>query len=237
VPVPVRGIAVGEPERFELTEMLPDAAPADVGAKTALNDMLLLGASVCAVKPVTVKPAPVTLSDETTKLAVPVFFSVTAWVEDVPLETFPKLTLDGVTEIPGCAPVPLSATDIGVAEALVTTEMLPETLAVDAGANVALKVMVLPAARDCAVKPVTPKPVPVTLSEETLTLAEPVFFKVIAWVAVVPSATLPKLTLAGVAETAPAAPEPLKAIVREGFEASLVTTRFPVAAAAEVGAN
>jgi len=84
---------------------------------------------------------------------------------------------------------------------------------------------------------VTPKPVPVTLSEETFTLVVPVFFRVIAWVAVVPSATLPKLTLAGVAEIAPAAPDPERAIVKVGFEASLVTTKLPVAAAAEVGAN
>lgn len=146
--MPVRGIAVGDPERFELIEMLPDALPVVAGAKTALKVMVLFGARVCAVNPVTLKPVPVTLSDETIRFAVPVFLSVTTCVEDVAVATLPKLMLDGVTDIPGCVPVPVSAIVVGLADALVTTEMLPETLAVEVGAKVALKVMVLPAAND-----------------------------------------------------------------------------------------
>lgn len=52
------------------------------------------------MNPVTLKPAPVTLSDETTRFAVPVFFTVIACVPVVPSATVPKLTLDGVTEMP-----------------------------------------------------------------------------------------------------------------------------------------
>jgi len=101
VPVPVSAIAVGEPARFVLTEMLPEALPEEVGAKTALKVMVALGVSVCATKPVTLNPVPVTPSDETTKFAVPVFLSVITCVELAPLATFPKLTLDGVTDMPG----------------------------------------------------------------------------------------------------------------------------------------
>jgi hypothetical protein len=54
---------------------------------------------------------------------------------------------------------------------------------------------------------------------------------------VVPSATLPKLTLDGVAESPPDEPVPLNAIVSVGLEASLATTKSPVAAAAEEGEN
>lgn len=237
--MPVSGIAVGEPERFVATEMLPEALPAEAGAKTALKLMLAFGANVFAVKPVTLKPVPVMLSDETTKFAVPVFFKVIACVEDVPSATLPKVTLEGVTDIPGCVPVPLSGIAVGEPDTLVTREILPETVAVEAGANVALKLIVLPAATVCAEKPVTPKPVPLAEAEETVKFAVPVFFRVIACVAVVPSATLPKLTLAGVTVIADCAPdpEPLNATVRLGFEALLATTRLPVTAADDGGVN
>ncbi len=177
--MPLSGIVVGEVGRLVATEMLPDALPSAVGEKTALNVMLALAASVCAAKPVTLKPVPVTLSDETTKLPVPVFFSVMTCVPVVPSGTLPKVTLDGVTDIPGEVPVPLKATVVGELAASETIEMLPETLAVEAGVNVALKFMVLPGARVTAEKPVTPNPVPVTLSEETFKFAVPVFFRVI----------------------------------------------------------
>lgn len=179
MPVPLSGIVVGEAGRFVATEMLPDALPSETGEKTALNVMLALGAKVCAAKPVTLKLVPVTLSDETTKLPVPVFFSVTTCVPVVPSGTLPKLTLDGVTDIPGEVPVPLKATVVGEAEAPVTIEMLPETLAVEVGVNVALKVMVFPGARVTAEKPVAANPVPVTLSDDTDKFAVPVFFSVI----------------------------------------------------------
>jgi len=199
-PVPVRAMAVGDPARFVDTEMLPETAPADVGVKTALKLMLLPAASVCAVKPVTLNPAPVTLSDETTKLAVPVFFKVTACVEPVPTATLPKMTLDGVTDIPACVPVPLRGIVVGEPERFVDTEMLPVTLPASAGAKTAVKVMVLLGVNVCAAKPVTLNPVPVTLSDETSKFAVPVFFRVISCVPVAPSATLPKLTLDGVTE-------------------------------------
>jgi hypothetical protein len=198
-PVPVRAIVVG-PERLVVTEMLPDTAPAVVGAKTTLKLIVLFGVSVCAVKPVTLKPVPVTLSDETTRFAVPVFFRVIACVEPVPSATLPKATLDGVAEIPGCVPVPVSAIVVGEPARFVFTEMVPERLPPVVGAKTALNVMVLFGARVCAVKPVTLKPVPVTLSDETTRFAVPVFFRVIVCDEFEPSATLPKLTLEGVTE-------------------------------------
>lgn len=176
--MPLREIVVGEVGRFVATEMLPDALPSEVGEKTALKVMLLPGASVCAAKPVTLKPVPVTLSDETTKFPVPVFFSVTTWVPVVPSGTLPKLTLEGVTDIPGEVPEPLRAIVVGELDASVTMVILPVTLAAEVGANVALKVIVLPGARVTAEKPVTPKPAPVTLSDETFRFAVPVFLRV-----------------------------------------------------------
>lgn len=199
MPVPVRAIVVGL-ARFVFTVMLPETAPAVVGAKTALNVMVLFGVSVCAVNPVTLKPVPVTLSEETVRLPVPMFFRVIACVEPVPSATLPKLTLDGVTEIPGCVPVPVSGIAVGDPARFVFTEMLPDTLPAEVGAKTALKVMVLLGVRVCAVKPVTLKPAPEALSDETVRLAVPVFFNVIVWELFEPSATLPKAMLDGVTE-------------------------------------
>ena len=75
-PVPVRLITVGEPGALVATETLPLMPPVDDGANTALKVMVLFGVSVWAVKPLTLKPVPVALAEETTRLAVPVFFSV-----------------------------------------------------------------------------------------------------------------------------------------------------------------
>jgi hypothetical protein len=101
VPVPLSGIVVGELGRLVATEMLPAALPSEAGEKTALNVMLALGANVCAAKPVTLKLAPVTLSDETTRFPDPVFFNVMTCLAVVPSGMPPKLTLDGVTDMPG----------------------------------------------------------------------------------------------------------------------------------------
>lgn len=198
-PVPVSGIDVGLAGKLVETEMLPVTAPAEVGAKTALKLMLLPGVSVCAVKAATLKPVPEAAAEETTKFAVPVFFRMTACVEPVPSATVPKLTLEGVTDIAGCVPVPLSATVVGC-ERLVATETLPEAAPGDAGAKTALKVMLLLGVRVCATKSVTLKPVPEAVAEETTKFAVPVFFTVMICVELVPSATLPKLTVDGVTE-------------------------------------
>jgi hypothetical protein len=220
-----------------LTEMLPEAPPADVGAKTALKLMLLLGASVWAEKPLTLKAAPVRLLDETTRFAVPIFLSVITCVAVVPSATSPKFALEGVTDIPGCVPVPVSGIEVGDPERFVLTEMLPETALVDVGVNVALKVIVLLGVSVCAEKPVTANPVPVALADETVKFAVPVFLRMIACVAVVPSGTLPKLTLGGVTDIPAAVPVPLNAIVSVELEALLEMTRLPESVAAAVGAN
>lgn len=235
VPVPLRPIAVGDPETFVVSEMLPERLPAVVGAKTALNDMVLLGVTVCAEKPVTLKPAPVTLSDETTRFTVPVFFTVIVCELFVPSTTLPKVTLEGVIDMAGSAPLPLSGIAVGEAGRFVETEMLPETAPADAGAKTALKLMLLPGVSVSAVKLTTLNPVPVTLSDETTKLALPVFLKVIACVEPVPSATVPKLTLEGVTDMAGCVPVPVRAIAVGEFGRFVETKMLPETAPAVVG--
>ena len=82
---------------------------------------------------------------------------------------------------------------------LLTRETEPLTLEVDVGENAMLKVVLPPAAIVAGtVSPLMLKPLPDTFAWEIVTLAVPLFFRLIVCVLVLPMATLPKLTLAGV---------------------------------------
>ena len=119
-----------------------------------------------------------------------------------PTVTLPKLTLEGVTEICGCIPVPVREIVAGEFVALLTTVMLPARLPVEVGANVTLKEADWPAARlSGSVIPLVLKPVPVALTCEMETLEFPVLEIVTLFVALVPVVRLPKLSDAGDAES------------------------------------
>ena len=119
-----------------------------------------------------------------------------------PTVTLPKLTLEGVTEICGCVPVPLSEIVAGELVALLTTVTLPARLPAEAGANVTLKEVDWPAARlSGSVIPLVLNPVPVALTCEMETLEFPVLEIVTLCVALVPVVRLPKLSDAGDAES------------------------------------
>ena len=94
--------------------------------------------------------------------------------------------------------MPLRAMVLGELGALLTSETLPDTLPVVAGANCRLKVLDCPAARVSGrVRPVMLKPVPETVACETLTVVLPVFVSTTLWVLVVAAVTLPKLMFEG----------------------------------------
>ena len=96
--------------------------------------------------------------------------------------------------------VPLPAREIVVGEmaASLTSEMLPDTLLVAVGAKCTLKVLDCPAARVSGrFSPVILKPVPETVTCETLTAALLVFVSTTPWVFVVVAVTLPKLMFEG----------------------------------------
>jgi hypothetical protein len=76
----------------------------------------------------------------------------------------PKLTLDGMTEICGCTPMPLKEIVAGELVALLTTVTLPERLPDEVGANATLKDVDWPTARlRGRVIPLVLNPVPVAL--------------------------------------------------------------------------
>ena len=103
------------------------------------------------------------------------------------------------TAYPCTNPLPVNEIASGELGPLLTRETDPLTFEVEVGENVTLKVALPPAAIVVGTaRPLMPKPVPDTFAWEIVTPAVPLFFRLIVWVLVLPMATLPKLTLAGV---------------------------------------
>jgi hypothetical protein len=193
------------------------------------------GDIVCAERPVILNPVPVALSCEIVRLALPVFFSVITCELVLPTVMLPKLTLDGVTVSCGCAPVALRATVVGEPDAFVVSEMLPETAPGEVDVKTALNVVLLPAEIVCGERPVILNPVPVTLPCKIVRPALPVFVRVTVCELLLPTATLPKVTLDGVTDSCDGAPVALRAIVVGEPGALVVSEMLPDTAPAEVG--
>src|SRR2546422_1043755 len=153
--------------------------------------------------PVIVKLCSETVACEMVRLAVPEFVKVRVCAPVVPTSALPKLTLGGVTESWGCTPVPLRAMVLGELGALLMSETLPDTLPVAVGANCTLNVLDCPGGRVTGnVSPLMLKPpAPVTLPCATVKLALPELVKVMFCTPVLPTSTLPKVTLGGVTES------------------------------------
>ena len=138
VPVPPKPIESGEPGALLVMETLPLALPATVGANVTVNELVPPGFKVLAAKPDTVKPAPETFAAETDTGAVPVFESVTDTEPLLPKRMLPKVMLLGLADSLPCVPVPLSAIESVGLEAFVEIVIVPETVPVVGGANVAV---------------------------------------------------------------------------------------------------
>ena len=148
------------------------------------------------------KPAPERFTCEIVTLEFPLFVSVTVCVLLVPTTTLPKLKLVGlaVSWNVAATPVPLRAMAVGEFGALLTSDTLPVTLPVAAGANCMVKVLDCPAERlKGKVSPLMLKPVPETVACDTVRAALPVLVSVTAWVPTAPTTTLPNLMLDGFA--------------------------------------
>ena len=101
-------------------------------------------------------------------------------------------------------PLPLRAIVSAAFGALLVIEMLPVALPATEGENCAVNVLFCPALIVNGVdKPLILKPVPVTLAAEIVTLAVPEFVSAIVCDPLLPTTTLPKLTLAGLAASTP----------------------------------
>ena len=132
------------------TVILPGKLPVVVGLNCTTRVIVWLGERVTgALAPVIVYPAPTRLICEIVTLELPVFVTVTFCVgEEVPVVTFPKLKpVAGLMPRVRIAaiPVPLSVTGGGELGALLTIEMLPDTVPTEVGKKVTVIVVCCPA--------------------------------------------------------------------------------------------
>src|SRR5437899_11835476 len=127
---------------------------------------------------------------------------------------------------------------LGELGALLTSEMPPDALPVVVGANCTLKVLDCPGGRVSGnVSPLMLKPAPVTGPCAMVKLALPELVKVRLCTPVLPTSTLPKLTLAGVTESCGCTPVPLRAMVLVELGALLTSETLPDTLPGVAGAN
>jgi hypothetical protein len=165
MPVPASGTTSEEFGALLMSVMLPEKVLADAGVNPTLKTEEPPGGTESGrVNPEEVKPVPTTEACVTVRVAVPGFRMVTVWVAVVATLIFPKLRLDGVTEICGCTPVPPKEIVAGELVALLTTLTLPEREPAEVGAKLTLKDVDWPVARlSGSVIPLVLKPVPLAL--------------------------------------------------------------------------
>ncbi len=120
-----------------------------------------------AVSPVSVKPEPLIETLEIVTFELPVFVSVAFRRLLLPIFTVPKLRLTGFAarSLVAVAAVPLKGIVSGDPGALLVNKIEPLSGPEPVGANLAEKVVLLPAAIDAGtVRPVIENPVPETVA-------------------------------------------------------------------------
>lgn len=187
--MPLIGTISGEVEPLLDMVRLPEKLPAEAGANPTLNDVAPpAGTENGTARPDRLKGVPLVVTCVTWSVADPGFCTMTVDVLVTPMTTFPKLTLEGVTAMSGCTPAPFSDTADGELVAVLTTLTVPETLPTTAGANATTSERAWPGVRVTAPeKPLTPNPAPVQATDEIVTLAVPLFVRLIAFEELVPT--------------------------------------------------
>ncbi len=185
--------------------MLPESAPAAVGANCALKERLCPPVRVVGKEsPLIPKPVPATVARLIVRLEFPVFVSLTLCVPLCPTSTFPNVNVVGAIVKPVCVAVPVKETATGELEASLTIARLPVTAPADVGANWICIVLLWPTAIvPEGFPPITLNPAPVIVAWEMVTVPNPVLVTVKLWVAVLPTATLLKLRLVALGERIP----------------------------------
>src|SRR3989442_943665 len=196
-------MVLGELGALLTSETLPDALPVVVGADCMLKVLDCGGARVSGkISPLMLKPAPVTLPCAMVKLALPELVKVRFCTPLVPTSTLPKLTVAGVTESCGCTPVPLRAMEIGRASCRERGEISVVAVSLKKKANCTLKGLDCPGGRvSGSGRTMRVSDWSVDVCCSVVKLALPELVKVRFCTPLVPTSTLPKLTLGGVTES------------------------------------
>ena len=203
--MPDKLIVVGEfVALLAMDTLAPLTAPAVVGANVTVRVADCPGVNTVPFEiPLAVNPAPVTVTLEIVMFELPLLVIDVVKVELLPSLTFPKLKLVGFAPIKKVAeaPVPDKLITSGDGVPFVVRVMLPVTAVAEDGVNTALKDVVPPAATVVEVEsPDWLNPVPATVICEKVRVALPLFFSVIVCELLLPTVTVPKLTLVGLAE-------------------------------------
>src|ERR1700740_741126 len=137
----------------------------------------------------------------------------------------------------GWTPLPVRAICVGEFVALLATNTLPLTDPVVVGAKFTLNVVLCPAPKLIAGKPLIPKPAPLMLPPEMLTLVLPVLDNLPVWLLLLPTVTFPKLRLVGLAVSCIVVVTPVRLRARVVGEvgALLTSVRAPVVLVVVVG--
>jgi len=156
----------------------------------------------------------------------------------LPTSRFPKLMLDGLAPRLPCVPVPLNAINIMGFVALLVIVMAPEAPPVDAGANLAINDVLWPAFSVVALRSLL-KPVPDALAWKIVMLLVPEFVRVMDCLLLLPTATLPKAILPGLAFSVAFAAVPAPARLRVCGESATLSVKvmLPVIPFADGGVN
>jgi hypothetical protein len=140
-PVPVNVTVSSEFAALLAMLTLPVKLPAVVGAKEAVNEALAPAAMlVGVVRPLTLKPLPLTAICDTSRGPVPELVIVKVSDFVCPSVKLPKLKIEGETEIPACVAVPLNAIASEALDAFDAIVIVPESFPAAVGVNVAVSV-------------------------------------------------------------------------------------------------
>ena len=153
----------------------------------------------------------------------------------LPTVLFPKVRLVGDTEIVPVAltPAPLIPSISSSAPELLFSVIVPLSVPIPVGANLSVKLFVLPAASVIGmVKPVVEKPAPLTVALEIVVLWLDGFINCTDLKMLVPTGTLPNWTLLGVASSGLAA---TPAALSEKVSELIVVRLAPAAIITEPG--
>lgn len=219
--------------------MPPETAPADVGANSAVNEVLPPAAIVAGrFKPLMPNPAPEAVAWEIVTLVVPEFDRVIVFELLAVRKTLPKLTLPGLAPSCPCTPVPLSPIVIGELEALLVKLTFPLTLPAAVGAKTTVNDVFAPAFRDTGkLRPLRLNPAPEAVAWEIVRVAFPEFESVTVCEPLPSTLTFPKLMLDGLAPSCPCVPAPVRDMESGEFDALLDTDRVPSESPVACGAN
>jgi hypothetical protein len=185
--------------------MDPTTLPVAVGANVTFSAAVCPGTNVVfAPAPLTLNPAPLTITLEIIRFVFPLFVSVAPSEVLLPTTTLPKSRLLVLEVSSAVVAVALALMEITSGElgALLVSEIDPVTFPAELGVNTTLNVAFLPAAMLIgSVRPDVPKPAPVTLALEIVTLPVPPFCNVTVCEPLAPVVTAGKLALVGIAES------------------------------------